>query len=222
MTFYIYIMKFLRDFNKFKEFRINEDLESGQFLVYHRTRLVEQVYTITDDLDENVNVFQQFAEKMIDPKIEKNTGEYKLALRNNLKLLADMNPDVKLDERGFPILKKGDKITTQDPRIISQGFRAGAGDFYGVGLYTCYDFDDQIRDFDNNGVPDMRFYGNNIVEFNVQNTGKFLILDMNEDNNQAKKVWGPKHTLIDQLKKIMGGKFTNFYAKNKDEIDDYN
>jgi hypothetical protein len=217
-------MKFIKDYQRFKQFRIDEALESGQFLVYHRTRLVEKVYTITDELDKDVNVFQQFAEEMIDSEIKKNpnTSEYKLALRNNLNLLSDMNPDVKLDDRGFPILKVGDKITTQDPRIISQGFRAGAGDFYGVGLYTCYDFDDQIRDFDNNGVPDMRGYGNNIVEFSVQNTGKFLILDMNESNNQAKKVWGPKHTLIDQLKKIMGGKFTNFYAKNRDLIDDFN
>lgn len=211
-------MKFIRDFSKFRDLRINESLESGQFLAYHRTRLVEQSYSVLADPNPDVNFYQQFAEMGID----KDAKNYKQQLNDNIKLLIDMNPHIKLDERGFPIVKKGDKITTQDPRIISQGFRAGAGDFYGVGLYTCYEFDDQIRDFDNNGKPDMAMYGNNIVEFRVDNTGKFLILDMIGQYNQAKKVWGPKHSLIDQLKKIMGGKFLNFYNKNKELIDGFN
>jgi len=214
-------MKFIRDFSKFRELRINEALESGQFLAYHRTRLVEQSYIVNVEPDPNVNFYQQFAESMIFG-LTKNTKEYQLAISNNIKLLSDMNPDIKLDDRGFPIVKIGDKITTQDPRIISQGFRAGAGDFYGVGLYTCYEFDDQIRDFDGDGKPDMRGYGQNIVEFRVDNTGKFLILDMTEGNNQAKKVWGANHTLIDQLKKIMGGKFLNFYNKNKELLNGFN
>lgn len=214
-------MKFIRDFDKFRKLKINEALESGQFLAYHRTRLVEQSYIVQKEPDPNVNFYLQFAETMISYK-EKNSNEYQKSLSDNIKLLTDMNPDIKLDDRGFPIVKVGDKIITQDPRIISQGFRAGAGDFYGVGLYACYEFDDQIRDFDGDGKVDMAMYGQNIVEFKVENTGKFLILDMTEGNNQAKKVWGSKHTLIDQLKKIMGGKFLNFYNKNKELLDSFN
>ena len=214
-------MRFIRDFSKFRQLKINEALESGQFLAYHRTRLVEQSYVVKTEPNPNVNFYQQFADSMIFG-IDKNSKDYQLALSNNINLLVNMNPDIKLDDRGFPVVKVGDKITTQDPRIISQGFRAGGGDWYGVGLYTCYEFDDQIRDFNNDGVADMSMYGKNIVEFKVENTGKFLILDMTEENNQAKKVWGPKHTLIDQLKKIMGGKFLNFYNKNKELIDGFN
>lgn len=211
-------MKFIRDFDKFRRLKINEALESGQFLAYHRTRLVEQSYIVRFDPDPNVNFYLQFAER----GINKNEKNYEQKLNDNIKLLVDMNPHIKLDERGFPIVKKGDNITTEDPRIISQGFRAGAGDFYGVGLYTCYEFDDQIRDFNGDGRPDMSGYGQNIVEFRVDNTGKFLILDMIGQYNQAKKVWGPKHSLIDQLKKIMGGKFLNFYNKNKELLDGFN
>ena len=214
-------MRFIRDFSKFRELRINEALESGQFLVYHRTRLVEQSYVV-DQINPEVNFYQNFAEKMIPSTVDKEKPEYEQHLKRNIKLLVDMNPSIKLDERGFPILKNRDKIVTQSPRIISQGFRAGAGDFYGVGLYTCYEFDDQIRDFDRDGRSDMASYGQNIVEFKVENTGKFLILDMTEGNNQAKKVWGSKHTLIDQLKKIMGGKFLKFYNNNKELIDGFN
>lgn len=220
-------MKFIRDYNKFKASRINERLESGQFLVYHRTRLKFETF-IVDEASAHLNWYDSFAKKNIPFAIDKDSEKYKSLYDANYKLLVDMNPNFKLDysdkyfPQGRPIIKPGDKIVTSDPRIMSQGFRPGAGDWYGVGVYTCYEFEDQIRDFDGDGKVDMAMYGPNIVEFRVQNNKKFLILDMNPQNNQAKKVWGEKHTLIDQLKKIMGGKFLNFYNRNKEIIDSYN
>jgi hypothetical protein len=214
-------MKFIKDYKEFKEFRIDESLESGQFLVYHRTRLKEESY-IVSKLDKDTNLYDKFAKRTIPSDLKEDSEEYIKAYNSNLELLKAMNPSIKLDEKEFPIVEEGDTIITSDPRIMSQGFRPGTGDWYGVGLYTCYDFDDQIRDFDNDGVADMSMYGSNIVEFKVENTGKFLILDMNKDNNQAKKVWGYSHSLITQLKRIMGGKFLNFYNKNKELIDSYN
>ena len=214
-------MKFIKDYQKFKQFRIDEALESGQFLVYHRTRLKEESYVVAK-WDKDINLYDNFAKRTIPSDLKEDSEDYIRMYNSNIELLKAMNPNIKLDDKGSPIVSEGDTIITSDPRIMSQGFRPGAGDWYGVGLYTCYDFDDQIRDFDNNGVPDMAMYGPNIVEFKVNNSRKFLILDMNADNNQAKKVWGQSHTLIDQLKKIMGGRFLNFYGKNKELIDSFN
>ena len=212
-------MRFIKDFHKFKEFRIDEKLESGQFLVYHRTRLKEETYIIDGTVD---NLYDKLAKKTIPSSVKGDSDEYERAYKANFELLKDMNPHIKLDDSGNPIFKIGDKVVTSDPRIMSQGFRPGSGDWYGVGVYTCYEFEDQIRDFDGDGKVDMAMYGPNIVEFRVQNNKKFLILDMTPENNQAKKVWGQSHTLIDQLKKIMGGKFLNFYNKNKELIDGFN
>jgi hypothetical protein len=214
-------MKFIKDYQKFKQFRIDEALESGQSLVYHRTRLKEESYTV-DQWDKDVNLYDKFAKRNIPSQLKEESEEYNKIYNSSIELLKAMNPNIQLDDRGFPIVEVGDEIVTSDPRIMSQGFRPGSGDWYGVGLYTCYDFDDQIRDFDNDGVVDMSMYGPNIVEFKIENSGKFLVLDMNPDNNQAKKVWGQSHSLISQLKKIMGGKFLNFYNKNKELIDSFN
>ena len=126
-----------------------------------------------------------------------------------------------------------DKLYNQRPKITNA---KGGQSIHNYGLafdiVLLYDNDgngtfeeasySQIRDFDNDGVVDMSMYGPNIVEFKVENSGKFLVLDMNPDNNQAKKVWGQSHSLISQLKKIMGGKFLNFYNKNKELIDSFN
>jgi hypothetical protein len=217
-------MKFIKDYHKFKQFRIDEALESGQFLVYHRTRLREESFIIdgTESKSWLDDLYDKLAKKNIPYSIKEDTDEYATAYKANFTLIRDMNPHIKLDDSGKPILKIGDKVVTSDPRIMSQGFRPGAGDWYGVGVYTCYEFDDQIRDFDGDGKVDMAMYGPNIVEFRVQNNKKFLILDMNSQNNQAKKVWGQSYTLIDQLKKIMGGRFLNFYGKNKELIDSFN
>jgi hypothetical protein len=214
-------MKFIKDYQKFKQFKIDEALESGQSLVYHRTRLKEESY-IVSKWDKDINLYDNFAKRTIPSDLKEDSEDYIKAYNSNLELLKAMNPSIKLDDKGSPIVSEGDTIVTSDPRIMSQGFRPGTGDWYGVGLYTCYDFDDQIRDFDNDGIADMSMYGSNIVEFKVENTGKFLVLDMNPDNNQAKKVWGQSHSLITQLKKIMGGKFLNFYNKNKELIDSFN
>ncbi len=214
-------MKFIRDYNKFRELRIDERLESGQFLAYHRTRLKLET-VIVDESAKDKDLFDLFARKSIPSEIKEDSDEFNNMYNTNIDLLKSMNPNIKLDSSEKPILKLGDKIVISDPRIMSQGFRPGSGDWYGVGLYTCYEFQDQITDFDGDGKIDMEFYGPNIVEFRVQNNKKFIILDMTPENNQAKKVWGESYKLIDQLKKVMGGKFTNFYNRNKQLLDDFN
>jgi len=214
-------MKFIRDYNKFRELRIDEKLESGQFLAYHRTRLkLESI--VVDEASKDKDLFDLFARNTIPSEIKEDSDEFNNMYNTNIDLLKSMNPNIKLDSSGKPILNVGDKVVISDPRIMSQGFRPGAGDWYGVGLYTCYEFQDQITDFDGDGKIDMEFYGPNIVEFRVQNNKKFIILDMTPENNQAKKVWGESYKLLDQLKKVMGGKFTNFYNRNKQLLDDFN
>jgi len=100
-----------------------------------------------------------------------------------------------------------------EPTKFNTGFvpGGGAGAMYGPGIYMTYELEDQLN-------PGMEDYGPTIVEYEVKNNGKFLIYDKSE----ALKVFGSNPTLIKQLKKILGGNFTNFYKENKGEIDKYN
>lgn len=100
--------------------------------------------------------------------------------------------------------------THHNPFDFNKGFIVSKyGGKYGSGLYTFYDL---------SNATDFRAlrYGDNIVEINIQNNGKFLILDP----NLLGKVYGRKIGLIEQLKKIFDGKFTKFYKENKQKIDE--
>ncbi len=68
-------MKFIKDYHKFKQFRIDEALESGQFLVYHRTRLKEESYVV-DKWDKDVNIFDKFAKKTIPSDLKEDSEDY--------------------------------------------------------------------------------------------------------------------------------------------------
>jgi hypothetical protein len=120
-------MKFIKDYQKFKQFRIDEALESGQSLVYHRTRLKEESYTV-DQWDKDVNLYDKFAKRNIPSDLKEESEEYNKIYKSSIELLKVMNPNIQLDDRGFPIVEVGDEIVTSDPRIMSQGFRPGSGD----------------------------------------------------------------------------------------------
>ena len=100
--------------------------------------------------------------------------------------------------------------TRQNPLDFNKGFIVSKyGGKYGSGLYTFYDL--------SNATDDKALkYGDYIVEINVQNNKKFLILDP----QLLKKVYGRNIGLIEQLKNIFGGKFTKFYAQNRQKIDE--
>ena len=103
--------------------------------------------------------------------------------------------------------------TRNNPLDFNKGFKVGeGGGKYGSGLYSFYDLSNATDDF---RALD---YGDYIVEISVQNNGKFLILDP----QLLKKVYGGNISLMGQLKKIFGGKFTKFYAQNKQKIDELN
>lgn len=101
--------------------------------------------------------------------------------------------------------------TRANPKDFNKGFKpgGGVGGMYGYALYTTYDLASQLK-------PNMASnYGQNLVEFNINNNGNFVILDAAE----ASKAFGPKFGLFDQLKSIMKGKYLAFYKANKVELD---
>jgi hypothetical protein len=96
--------------------------------------------------------------------------------------------------------------TNTDPNKFNMGFLSGggAGSLYGKGLYTCYDLNEQLK-------PGMlNQYGPYIVKFNIMSTNNFIIFDINE----AKKIYGQKFNLLEQLKKILKGEYNRYYLKN--------
>ena len=103
--------------------------------------------------------------------------------------------------------------TGHNPLDFNKGFKVSKfGGKYGSALYTFYTL--------SNATDEYRAtkYGETIIEISIQNNGKFLILDP----KLLKKVYGRNISLIDQLKKIFGGKFTQFYNQNKKLIDEQN
>lgn len=102
--------------------------------------------------------------------------------------------------------------TSKNPLDFNKGYKVGEwSGKYGSGLYSFIDLSNATNDT-------FRDLGDYIVEISVQNNGKFLILDP----QLLKKVYGGNISLIGQLKKIFGGKFTKFYAQNKQKIDELN
>jgi len=98
--------------------------------------------------------------------------------------------------------------TDREPLDFNKGFKSSQyGGAYGTGLYTFYDLDSTEK---------QSKYGKNIIEISVQNNGKFLILDP----SLLKKVYGNDITLIEQLKKVFGGKFNKFYQENKERLEE--
>jgi hypothetical protein len=84
--------------------------------------------------------------------------------------------------------------------IASDGFRAGSGAMYGIGVYTTYNLQSQLN-------SNMYQYGNIIIECKVNSLDKFLIFDY----NIAKKVYRNKnHTLDKQLQLILGKEWKDY------------
>lgn len=102
------------------------------------------------------------------------------------------------------------RTNIDDPKKFNKGFKSDSVRVgtYGPGLYMTYELEDQFK----RGMAEK--YGDTIVEFEIKNINKFLILDQAE----AKKVYRYDISLIDQFKKILGGNFINFYKKNKERI----
>ena len=101
--------------------------------------------------------------------------------------------------------------TRKNPMDFNKGFKSSQyGGKYGTGLYSFYDLDSATNKFNTER------YGEFLVEISVQNNGKFLILDP----DLLKKVYGYNISLMEQLKRIFGGKFNKFYQQNKERIDE--
>ena len=101
--------------------------------------------------------------------------------------------------------------TDKNPLDFNKGFKSSQyGGKYGTGLYTFYDLDSATDEYKG------QRYGKYLLEISVQNNGKFLILDP----DLLKKVYGSNISLMEQLKRIFGGKFNKFYQQNKERIDE--
>jgi len=84
--------------------------------------------------------------------------------------------------------------------ISSDGFRVGGGAAYGVGVYTTYTLESQLK-------PNMRgIYGNIVIESKVLSMDRFLIFDY----DIAKKIYGSNFTLDKQLQRILGKEWNNY------------
>lgn len=87
--------------------------------------------------------------------------------------------------------------------IVKKGFKPGYGQMYGKGLYTTYSLDSQLENnMDGN-------YGPVILKFKVS-LHDCLILDY----EQAKKIYGEKYKLMDQLEEL--GIIASFKKQNVD------
>lgn len=99
--------------------------------------------------------------------------------------------------------------TKFDPNIIKDGFIPSGKGMHGIGMYATYYIEDQMI----SGMSQK--YGKYIMEYEVPNTKRFIIFDKDE----AKRVFGDNHELIDQLRKILKGKFLKLYIRDKSKID---
>ena len=125
------------------------------------------------------------------------------------KLLREELLDEEISAGSFIVYHR---TSTTNPENFNKGYKTGYGAMYGAGLYTTYELAQQLE-------PSMvSTYGNTIVEFKIQNNNKFIILDYPE----AKKVYGQKYTLMDQLKKVMGGYFNKFFNNHRTDLINFN
>jgi hypothetical protein len=137
----------------------------------------------------------------------KNIQKANLIIEN--LYLTNKNPSLNesIDNGSFILYHR----TNKNPLDFNKGFKSSQyGGKYGTGLYTFYDLDSATNEFN------AEKYGKYLLEISVQNNGKFLILDP----DLLKKVYGSDISLIEQLKKIFGGKFNKFYQQNKKNIDE--
>lgn len=94
---------------------------------------------------------------------------------------------------------------------FKQGYKPSThfGARFGVGLYAFCDLNDVLK------TESKLNHGKTILEFKINsNLNNFLILD----NNEAKKIYGSNHSILNQLKKIFDGGFNKFYLSNKEEL----
>lgn len=95
-----------------------------------------------------------------------------------------------------------------NPKTYNSGFDAGKGDMYGRGLYATYDLESQK-------TPEMRrLYGDYIIQFQITDLKKFIILDKRVQT----KVFGREKSIKDQLKSVMGGFYNEFIKVNKERL----
>ena len=88
--------------------------------------------------------------------------------------------------------------------VSADGYTVGKGAMYGVGVYTTYDLESQLK-------PNMQQYGNIIIESKVLSMDKFLIFDY----DIAKKIYGNvNYTLDNQLRLILGKDWNKFKDDN--------
>jgi len=185
------------------DYKVN--LDGSLTLNYEDTGAATKYFVANDEYYSQLK--RQVASGALDavPGIDDNQKE---TVKKFLGLNEGLNEEIKAGTfRGYHRSK------IDEPTKFNTGFRpgGGAGALYGPGIYMTYELKDQLN-------PGMEGYGSTIVEYEVKNNGKFLIYDKSE----ALKVFGSNPTLVKQLKKILGGNFTNFYKENKDEIDKYN
>lgn len=84
--------------------------------------------------------------------------------------------------------------------IAADGYRVGSGAMYGIGVYTCYKLESQLK-------PHMEMYGDIIIESKILSMDKFLIFDY----DVAKKIYGNvNYTLDKQLRIILGNKWKKY------------
>jgi len=96
--------------------------------------------------------------------------------------------------------------------IGRDGYRAGGGDAWGAGIYTCYDLISTTKaNKYNDGHLKSSTYGPVIIENKVASLKNFLIFDY----DVAKKIYGNEYKLEDQLKKILP---KNIYQKFEEPI----
>jgi hypothetical protein len=90
--------------------------------------------------------------------------------------------------------------------IAADGFRVGKGNTYGIGVYTTYNLESQLK-------PNMiETYGPIIIESKVLSLDNFLIFDY----DIAKKIYGNKNYRLDkQLELIIGKQEWNIYKNNE-------
>jgi len=90
--------------------------------------------------------------------------------------------------------------------ITADGYRVGGGDKYGVGVYTTYNLESQLKD------NMKRLYGSIIIESKVLSMKDFLIFDY----DIAKRIYGNKNYTLDKQLQLILGKDLYKYKDDND------
>lgn len=181
--------------------KFNEDIVGGQAITYHRTPLYMdgkggkfKQYILPRDMDAfllNNPIVGAWSEDIVNTTKKNQSLMAARSVSINKYVKGDVfddgkerpykDPDTTIDlEAEGKTVDKGDITYRVDSgfdtfKNINWGFRAGSGDMYGRGFYSCFKFD-----IVNQSSGGNKGYGGLLMKFQVSNLSNYLFVDFDE------------------------------------------